>query len=106
MTKAELYDVWWNDSQVGEQPMEDNHRRHWEKVLSMVKEEDLGEYSVFDFGCNQGGFLRFLYGQRPFKLPVGYINLQEEDSLYQSIADRMQYEYEQAYIFRFVAPQE
>lgn len=229
MTKAELYDVWWNDSQVGEQPMEDNHRRHWEKVLSMVKEEDLGEYSVFDFGCNQGGFLRFLYGQRPFKegvgidlarqsvavansrkgelplhyeataepekfgrrfdlafsisviylisdlkeharkmrqivkpggvyyttytdyhgnpslprmkeiidekgsvsmqlhtlddiarpffeegfsvevrrmLPAGYINLQEEDSLYQSIADRMQYEYEQAYIFRFVAPQE
>lgn len=71
MAKDQLYDVWWQDAAQGEQPMEDTHLRFWQKVLSMVTEKDLSNFSVLDVGCNQGGFLRYLYGQRPFKNGIG-----------------------------------
>ena len=71
MTKDQLYDVWWQDASQGEQPMEDMHLRFWQKLLNMVMEKDLSGYSVLDLGCNQGGFLRYLYGQRPFKNGIG-----------------------------------
>jgi SAM-dependent methyltransferase len=71
VVKDQLYDVWWQDASEGEQLMEDMHLRFWQKVLSMVIEEDLSNSSVLDFGCNQGGFLRFLYGQRSFKNAIG-----------------------------------
>ncbi|MDO0824650.1 class I SAM-dependent methyltransferase [Desulfosporosinus nitroreducens] len=51
--------------------MEDMHLRFWHKILDMVTEKDLSSYSVLDLGCNQGGFLRYLYGQRPFKNGIG-----------------------------------
>lgn len=71
MQKEQLYDVWWQKQTEGEQRMEDEHLRHWRKVLGMVEEHDLSHSSVLDFGCNQGGFLRILYGQRPFKEGIG-----------------------------------
>ncbi|MDF2959516.1 MAG: methyltransferase type 11 [Paenibacillus sp.] len=71
MSKQPLYDVWWQERTEGEQRMEDEHVRHWGKVLGFIKEQELSDCSVLDFGCNQGGFLRFLYGQRPFKEGVG-----------------------------------
>jgi predicted rRNA methylase YqxC with S4 and FtsJ domains len=37
----------------------------------MILETDLSDRAILDFGCNQGGFLRFLYSQRPFKRGVG-----------------------------------
>lgn len=71
MGENQLYDVWWTDKETGEQRMEDDHQVHWRKVLGLVEEQDLREAEVLDFGCNQGGFLRFLYRQRPFKAGVG-----------------------------------
>jgi SAM-dependent methyltransferase len=66
-----LYDVWWTDSSEGEQTMEDSHHRHWQKLVDVMAERDLRASTVLDFGCNQGGFLRFLYAQRPFAAGVG-----------------------------------
>ncbi|MBH5316426.1 class I SAM-dependent methyltransferase [Paenibacillus sp. GSMTC-2017] len=71
MTSESLYDVWWQYKGEGEQGMEDDHLPHWKRVLSFIPVEDLSESNVFDFGCNQGGFLRLLYEQRPFKEGVG-----------------------------------
>lgn len=71
MGKDQLYDVWWQDASQGEQLMEEMHLCFWHKILDMVTEKDLSSYSVLDVGCNQGGFLRYLYGQRPFKNGIG-----------------------------------
>ncbi|MCM3701625.1 bifunctional 2-polyprenyl-6-hydroxyphenol methylase/3-demethylubiquinol 3-O-methyltransferase UbiG [Paenibacillus macerans] len=67
----QLYDVWWNDRVRGEQAMEDNHQPHWKKVISMIEEADFSSFHVLDFGCNQGGFLRYLYTQKPFLTGTG-----------------------------------
>ncbi|WP_400163704.1 class I SAM-dependent methyltransferase [Brevibacillus sp. TJ4] len=67
---SQLYDVWWKHGE-NEQKMEDSHQPFWRKVLAAVVEEDLQASSVLDIGCNQGGFLRFLYGERPFREGVG-----------------------------------
>jgi SAM-dependent methyltransferase len=67
-----LYDVWWTETgDGGEQRMEDNHGRHWRKILDCITENDLHEKHILDFGCNQGGFLRFLYQERPFACGIG-----------------------------------
>ncbi len=71
MTDQQLYDVWWQDDTAGEQSMEDNHAPFWRKLLSMIEEQDLSAYNILDFGCNQGGFLRFLHSQRPFANGTG-----------------------------------
>lgn len=71
MNDTQLYDVWWTEQETGEQRMEDDHQAHWRKVLGYVEEYDLRNFKVLDFGCNQGGFLRFLHGQRPFKNGIG-----------------------------------
>jgi SAM-dependent methyltransferase len=71
MSSEQLYDVWWTVASEGEQPMEDRHSRHWQKILDSILETDLSDCVVLDFGCNQGGFLRLLYSQRPFKRGLG-----------------------------------
>lgn len=77
MTSEQLYDVWWTEDNGGEQRMEEEHLRHWEKVLQMVEEQELSDLNILDFGCNQGGFLRYLYKERPFKEGVG-VDLAQE----------------------------
>ena len=71
MRQPELYDVWWTDATEGEQRMEESHTRHWYKILAAILETDLREKQILDFGCNQGGLLRFLYAERPFAHGVG-----------------------------------
>jgi SAM-dependent methyltransferase len=71
MQDEALYDLWWREQTEGEQRMEDEHVRHWSKVISQVMEDDFRNFSVLDFGCNQGGFLRFLYERKPFREGVG-----------------------------------
>ncbi|GIQ68381.1 class I SAM-dependent methyltransferase [Xylanibacillus composti] len=68
MRQDRYYDVWWRE---GDQSMEDSHLKHWKWILEHIPETDLQACSVLDFGCNQGGFLRLLYEQRPFKEAVG-----------------------------------
>ena len=43
----------------------------WKKAIELMAETDLGDKAVLDFGCNRGGFLRMLYGQRPFRYGLG-----------------------------------
>ena len=71
MSTAQLYDVWWKKPDETEQSMEDRHAPHWAKVLDAIVEEDLSGSAILDIGCNQGGFLRYLYGHRPFERGVG-----------------------------------
>jgi 2-polyprenyl-3-methyl-5-hydroxy-6-metoxy-1,4-benzoquinol methylase len=68
INEEQFYEVWW---QEGDQSMEDTHLPHWKRVLKFIPEQDLRDCSVLDFGCNQGGFLRLLYEQRPFKEAIG-----------------------------------
>ncbi|WP_010275273.1 class I SAM-dependent methyltransferase [Paenibacillus senegalensis] len=72
MKEESLYDRWWHEPSEDEQTMEDSHGPFWEKVLDhMVEKERMSDLSILDFGCNQGGFLRFLYARYPFKEAVG-----------------------------------
>ena len=72
MADDKLYDVWWTgEEERSEDAMERGHSSHWKLFIDMIEESDLSEYSVMDFGCNQGAFLRFLYEQRPFKQGLG-----------------------------------
>lgn len=67
-----LYDKWWIAAAENEQIMENDHDTFWSKVISNIPErQQMKEYSVLDFGCNQGGFLRYLYSRYPFKEGVG-----------------------------------
>ncbi|RAV01264.1 bifunctional 2-polyprenyl-6-hydroxyphenol methylase/3-demethylubiquinol 3-O-methyltransferase UbiG [Paenibacillus sp. YN15] len=68
---SKLYDVWWQNLSEGEQQMEERHRQGWLEIIQLVQEEDLRGMSVLDFGCNQGGFLRYLYERKPFKEGFG-----------------------------------
>jgi 2-polyprenyl-3-methyl-5-hydroxy-6-metoxy-1,4-benzoquinol methylase len=66
-----LYDVWWQNRDEGEQQMEERHKRGWQEVINLIQEQDLSNKAILDFGCNQGGFLRHLYQDKPFKEGMG-----------------------------------
>jgi SAM-dependent methyltransferase len=68
---TEPYETWWTEPTEGEQRMEDSHARHWMKIVDAMLERDLAASAVLDFGCNQGGFLRLLYQERPFARGLG-----------------------------------
>lgn len=62
-----LFETWSQD----DQSMEERHQRHWQRFIELIVEPDLSRARVLDFGCNQGGFLRKLYHQKPFEAGVG-----------------------------------
>lgn len=66
-----LYDIWWQDEINGEQSMEDDHLDGWQQTIDYIEEKSLKGKTILDFGCNQGGFLRFLYEYSPFERGVG-----------------------------------
>ncbi|KOP65447.1 methyltransferase type 11 [Bacillus sp. FJAT-18019] len=71
MTASEQsYEVWWNNDE-GESLMEEGHLKGWMQLISTIKEDDLSDYSVLDFGCNRGGFLRLLHQFKPYKEAIG-----------------------------------
>lgn len=71
MNKPEVvYDAWVKDT-AGENEMEERHRPGWKAVVDAMKEQQLTKVTVLDFGCNQGGFLRYLYERKPFKTATG-----------------------------------
>ncbi|NLN97853.1 MAG: class I SAM-dependent methyltransferase [Eubacteriaceae bacterium] len=65
------YERWWLQDDSGEDSMESEHTFHWEKVLSYCNPEDFIDKIVLDFGCNQGGLLRYVYHTFGFKKGVG-----------------------------------
>ncbi|TNM63564.1 class I SAM-dependent methyltransferase [Aliirhizobium smilacinae] len=61
----------WYDSTEAEDAMAKGHAPVWKHLIGLIRETDLTKATVLDFGCNQGGFLRLLYDQRPFLRGVG-----------------------------------
>jgi SAM-dependent methyltransferase len=47
------------------------HAPIWRRMADVSVPNDLSASTVLDYGCNQGGFLRLLYDNHPFKSAVG-----------------------------------
>jgi SAM-dependent methyltransferase len=61
----------WAKDWVVENAMNDDHRHLWQQLILHMEEDNLTKRSVLDYGCNQGGFLRLLFEQRPFHRGTG-----------------------------------
>lgn len=69
--KENTYKSWYKEGTDQDEIMQIAHQRYWEKLLYYIKEKDLKEKKILDFGCNQGGLLRYIYQNRPFKYALG-----------------------------------
>lgn len=66
------YKTWTKEGFNSEQEMEDEHLESWISTIEQLNIKDFSkDYSILDFGCNQGGFLRLLHKKHPFKNGVG-----------------------------------
>lgn len=61
----------WYDDEKREDAMSEGHAPIWRHLISLMRETDLSNASVLDFGCNQGGLLRMLFAARPFAKGLG-----------------------------------
>jgi SAM-dependent methyltransferase len=61
----------WANTDTEENAMNDDHADLWFRMIRMMREKNLSDKTVLDFGCNQGGFLKKLYQSHPFKHGVG-----------------------------------
>lgn len=61
----------WSTDPSEEDSMTDEHVWIWQEMINIIPQPDLSSVRVLDIGCNQGGFLRKLYDQRPFASGVG-----------------------------------
>lgn len=72
------------DSAEGEMSMEAGHEPSWLAFIDHMQEDSLKGLSVLDYGCNRGGFLRYLYEKKPYASALGV------DIAMESIADAQQ----------------
>lgn len=61
----------WNRNPADEEAMGAAHAPIWRRMVDVSVPHDLSAATVLDYGCNQGGFLRLLYDNHPFKSAVG-----------------------------------
>jgi SAM-dependent methyltransferase len=61
----------WNRNPADEEAMGAAHAPIWRRMVDVSVPPDLSASTVLDYGCNQGGFLRLLYDNHPFKAAVG-----------------------------------
>lgn len=61
----------WNRNPADEEAMGAAHAPIWRRMADVSVPHDIGGSTVLDYGCNQGGFLRLLYDNHPFKSAVG-----------------------------------
>jgi len=61
----------WNRNPADEEAMGAAHAPIWRRMADVSVPHDLSASSILDYGCNQGGFLRLLYDNHPFKSAVG-----------------------------------
>src|SRR5215468_4523726 len=61
----------WNRNPADEESMGAAHAPIWRRMIDVSVPHDLSQSTVLDYGCNQGGFLRLLYDNHPFKSAVG-----------------------------------
>jgi len=73
MTNSKMIEEWWTEAEVGgDASLEDDHGMYfWNDVIDNVIQENLSGKTVLDFGCNQGGFLRYLHEKNPYAKGVG-----------------------------------
>lgn len=67
---AKFVETWLTNSQE-ENAMFDDHYPLWQIMINRMSEQTLEGKTVLDYGCNQGGFLRVLYQQKPFSQGIG-----------------------------------
>ncbi|AFZ31538.1 Methyltransferase type 12 [Gloeocapsa sp. PCC 7428] len=67
---SKIVDTWLTNSQE-ENAMFDDHYPLWKVMIERMSETSLEGKTVLDFGCNQGGFLRVLYHDKPFQKGIG-----------------------------------
>lgn len=79
------YDVWWQKGHETDDDMANDHQEPWERTIQLLEVDDIKGKTILDVGCNQGGFLRVLYDQIPFKKGVGIdlarLSLEKADTL-------------------------
>ncbi|CAN5121234.1 hypothetical protein BH10PSE6_BH10PSE6_52560 [soil metagenome] len=61
----------WNRNPADEEAMGATHAPIWRRMADVSVPHDISASSVLDYGCNQGGFLRLLYDNHPFRSAVG-----------------------------------
>lgn len=61
----------WNRNPADEEAMGAAHAPIWRRMADVSVPHDMSTSTVLDYGCNQGGFLRLLYDNRPFRSAVG-----------------------------------
>jgi len=61
----------WNRNPADEEAMGAAHAPIWRRMVDVSVPHNLSAFTVLDYGCNQGGFLRLLYDRHPFKSAVG-----------------------------------
>jgi SAM-dependent methyltransferase len=61
----------WNRNPADEEAMGAAHAPIWRRMADVSVPHDMSSSTVLDYGCNQGGFLRLLYDNRPFRSAVG-----------------------------------
>ena len=61
----------WNRNPADEEAMGAAHAPIWRRMVDVSVPHNLSDSTVLDYGCNQGGFLRLLYDNHPFKAAVG-----------------------------------
>src|ERR1051325_8571892 len=61
----------WNRNPADEEAMGAAHAPIWRRMVDVSVPHDISASTVLDYGCNQGGFLRLLYDNHPFKAAVG-----------------------------------
>ena len=76
-------DRWLKDPQDDRQ-MSDDHLILWDRMIDLMREGDLSEATVLDYGCNTGGLLARLLERRPFARGKGV------DIAAQAVADAAQ----------------
>jgi 2-polyprenyl-3-methyl-5-hydroxy-6-metoxy-1,4-benzoquinol methylase len=71
MTKVQLIEQWWDEPDMGDQSMEDDHQEFWDDVIENAIDADFTGKKILDFGCNQGGMLRRIYRDMKYTSAVG-----------------------------------
>ncbi|HTR85652.1 MAG TPA: class I SAM-dependent methyltransferase [Reyranella sp.] len=61
----------WNRNPADEEAMGAAHAPIWRRMIDVSVPHDLSASTVLDYGCNQGGFLRLLYDNHPYKAAIG-----------------------------------
>ena len=63
--------TWMTESDYTDSDMAVDAIPAFKRAIELMSEKDLSEKTILDFGCSQGGFLRMLFKEKPFKAGVG-----------------------------------